>query len=121
MEYFVVKDLNTDLYFRGKGVNKWGKYFNQASIYRFRKNAEDSANWENRCRGANCEVIQIQITETDKEVRIVTHGKWTKQYASGTTISQGYVASCCDMWHERKTDFCPYCGSIMDDQVSKES
>ena len=63
MEYFVVKDLNTGLYFRGKGANKWGKYFNQASIYRLKKNAEDSANWENRCRGANCVVVPIDIIE----------------------------------------------------------
>ena len=33
-KYYVIKDKNTGLYFRGKGVNRWGKYFNQASIYR---------------------------------------------------------------------------------------
>jgi hypothetical protein len=66
MNYYVVKDLNTGLYFRGKGVNKWGKYFNQASIYRLKKNAEDSANWENLCRGANCIVVPIQIIECEE-------------------------------------------------------
>ena len=64
MDYFVVKDLNTDLYFRGKGVNKWGKYFNQASIYRLRAMAENAVEYENR-RGANCKVIAIQITEKE--------------------------------------------------------
>ena len=37
MQYYVVKNKTTGEYFRGKGVNKWGKYFNQASIYRLRK------------------------------------------------------------------------------------
>lgn len=114
MRYFIVKDKNTNLYFRGKGTNKWGKYFNQASIYRIRANAEETAEWENTQRGANCEVVQIQITETEKEVREVSHGKWLKEYASGTIASQGFVASCCDMWNERETSFCPYCGAIME-------
>lgn len=28
-EYYVVRNKDTGLYFRGKGVNRWGKYFNQ--------------------------------------------------------------------------------------------
>ena len=63
MQYYVVKNKTTGEYFRGKGVNKWGKYFNQASIYRLRKNAEDTANWENRCRGTDCVVVPIDIIE----------------------------------------------------------
>lgn len=62
MEYFVVKDLNTGLYFRGKGVNKWGKYFNQASIYRIKAVAENAVEEENR-RGADCVVVPIEIRE----------------------------------------------------------
>ena len=62
MDYFVVKDLKTSLYFRGKGVNKWGKYFNQASIYRLRAMAENAVEEENR-RGANCVVVPIEIKE----------------------------------------------------------
>ena len=114
MNYYVLKDKNTSLYFRGKGVNKWGKYFNQASIYRIKANAEDTAAWENKQRGTDCEVIPIQITETDKPVRVINTGKWTKKYKSGSTVSNGYVSSCCDMWHERKSNFCPYCGAIME-------
>ena len=64
MEYYVVKDANTGLYFRGKGVNKWGKYFNQASIYRIRAMAENAVEEENR-RGAACRVVQIKICEVD--------------------------------------------------------
>ena len=65
MKYFVVKDMNTGLYFRGKGVNKWGKYFNQASIYRVKANAEETAEWENSERGANAKVVTITITEME--------------------------------------------------------
>ena len=62
MEYFVVKDLKSGLYFRGKGVNKWGKYFNQASIYRVKAMAENAVEEENR-RGADCVVVPIEIRE----------------------------------------------------------
>jgi hypothetical protein len=62
MEYFVVKDRKTGLYFRGKGVNKWGKYFNQASIYRIKSMAENAVEEENR-RGADCVVVPIEIRE----------------------------------------------------------
>ena len=66
MDYFVVKDKNTGLYFRGKGVNKWGKYFNQASIYRIRAHAENAVEEENR-RGADCVIIPIEIIEKESE------------------------------------------------------
>jgi hypothetical protein len=62
MDYFVVKDKNTGLYFRGKGVNKWGKYFNQASIYRLKAMAYNAVEDENR-RGADCVVVPIEIKE----------------------------------------------------------
>lgn len=61
-QYYIVRDKNTGLYFRGKGVNKWGKYYNQASIYRIRKNAENAVEEESR-RGASPEVVAIQIIE----------------------------------------------------------
>ncbi len=66
MTYYVVKNKTTGEYYRGKGVNKWGKYFNQASIYRLKKNAEESANWENR-RGADCAIVPIEIIEKDED------------------------------------------------------
>lgn len=62
MEYFVVKNKKTGLYFRGKGVNKWGTYFNQASIYRIKAMAENAVEEENR-RGADCVVVPIEIRE----------------------------------------------------------
>lgn len=113
MNYYVVKDLSTGLYFRGKGVNKWGKYFNQASIYRIKAMAENAVEDENR-RGANAEVVPIQIIETSNEVSEVRHGKWNASYKSGNKVNSGAVSSCCDMWNQYMTDYCPYCGAIMD-------
>ena len=48
------------------------------------------------------------------DVTEVRQGKWKKHYKSGTTVSDGFVSSCCDMWNERKTPYCPNCGAKMD-------
>lgn len=66
-EYYVVRDKNTGLYFRGKGVNRWGKYYNQASIYRIKANAENTIK-EVSWRGEQAEIIPIQIVETAEDV-----------------------------------------------------
>ena len=44
----------------------------------------------------------------------VRHGRWETHYRSGTTVPKGVVSGCCDMWNERKTPYCPYCGCRMD-------
>lgn len=44
----------------------------------------------------------------------VRHGRWETHYRSGTTVPKGVVSGCCDMWNERKTPYCPYCGATMD-------
>lgn len=62
MEYYVVKSKETGLYFRGKGANRWGKYFNQASIYRMKAKAEETARWLSK-GDENCEVKVIRIIE----------------------------------------------------------
>ena len=62
MQYYVVKNKEPSMYFRGKGANMWGKYYNQASIYRFRKHAENAVE-ERAYRGEQAEVVEIQITE----------------------------------------------------------
>ena len=67
-EYYVVRNKDTGLYFRGKGVNKWGKQYNQASIYRIKANAENTVIEEGR-RGIKAEVVPIQISE-------IKTGKW---------------------------------------------
>lgn len=44
----------------------------------------------------------------------VVHGQWVTHYRSGTTVAEGYVSTCCDMWNNRKSDYCPNCGAMMD-------
>ena len=50
----------------------------------------------------------------------VKHGYWQKHYKSGTTVSDGFVSSCCDMWNERKTSYCPNCGAKMNKGEDEE-
>lgn len=40
-------------------------------------------------------------------------GSWKRQYRSGTKVSSGFVSSCCDMWSQRPSRFCPDCGRMM--------
>lgn len=42
------------------------------------------------------------------------HGRWVTHYRSGTPVAEGYVSTCCDMWNNRKSNYCPHCGAIMD-------
>ena len=48
------------------------------------------------------------------DVAPVVHGKWITHYRSGTIVAEGYVSTCCDMWNNRKSDYCPNCGVRMD-------
>ena len=50
----------------------------------------------------------------------VRYGRWDKVYKSKVTVSDGYVSSCCDMWNERRTRYCPNCGAKMDEEVKHE-
>ena len=61
-KYYIVRNKETGLYFRGKGENKWGKYYNQASVYRIKKHAENAVEEETR-RGNPTEVVEIRIVE----------------------------------------------------------
>lgn len=65
MKYYVIKNPDTGLYFRGKGVNRWGPYFNQASIYRVLGQAKDIRDWINQCHrnGERAEIVKIEISE----------------------------------------------------------
>ena len=66
-------------------------------------------------RRANFEEVLEVIEEIPAaDVQEVRHGQWQKHYKSGTTVSDGFVSSCCDMWNERETPYCPYCGTRMD-------
>lgn len=65
--YYVIRDKDTGLYFRGKGANRWGKYYNQASIYRIKANAENTIK-EVSWRGEQAEIVPIRIVETTEDV-----------------------------------------------------
>lgn len=47
------------------------------------------------------------------DVAEVVHGQWLTHYRSGVTAAAGFVSSCCDMWAERRSNYCPYCGAKM--------
>ena len=63
--HYVIKDKTTGLYFRGKGANRWGKHFNQASIYRVRGTAEHTIK-EIAWHGEQAEIVPIQIIEYEE-------------------------------------------------------
>lgn len=128
-EYYVVRDKNTGLYFRGKGVNRWGKYYNQASIYRIRANAENTIK-EVSWRGEQAEVVPIQIVETTADAEEVKHGKWLKtdayphhvycslcyrDYVTNEEVIQGRKE-----WQPpaycTEAEYCPHCGAKMDEE-----
>lgn len=62
MDYYVIKNKTTGEYYRGKGVNKWGKYYNQASIFRVKGQAECSLE-ELKRRGHDVEIRVVHIIE----------------------------------------------------------
>lgn len=85
-EYYVIRDKNTGLYFRGKGANRWGKYYNQATIYRVKGTAEHSIK-EIAWRGEQAEIVPIQI------------------YENPTDMIEVVRCEDCKHWHE-ETGFC---------------
>ena len=114
--YYVVRNKTTGEYFRGKGVNKWGKYYNQASIYRFRKHAENAVEEETR-RGRPSEVIEIRITTADvvEVVLCKDCDLWNEWDSSGHRKLGNYVCSCAYWSCEdgrtiftKPDDFCSY-------------
>ena len=70
IKYWVIKNPDTGLYFRGKGANRWGKYLNQASIYRVRGTVESSCEEINHYgrNGERAVVVEIKITEVSAEI-----------------------------------------------------
>lgn len=56
------------------------------------------------------EIVDIPAAD----VAPVVHGRWVTHYQSGTPVADGYVSTCCDMWNNRKSDYCPHCGAKMD-------
>ena len=115
-EYYVIKDKNTGLYFRGKGVNRWGKYYNQASIYRIRANAENTIK-EISWRGEQAEVVPIRIFENTADIEEVRHGYWIDK-PTGRYCHIGSYCSVCEeksgiggIESNRHKPYCPNCGA----------
>jgi hypothetical protein len=69
IQYYIIKNPDTGLYYRGKGVNRWGKYMNQASIFRVRGQVEESCDWINKCHrdGEHAVIVPITIIEQEPE------------------------------------------------------
>ena len=70
IQYYIIKNPDTGLYYRGRGVNRWGKYMNQASIFRIKGQVEESCNWINRehRNGERAVIIPIKIIELDSDI-----------------------------------------------------
>ena len=70
IQYYIIKNPDTGLYYRGKGVNRWGKYLNQASIFRVKGQVQESCDWINRCHrdGERAIIIPIRIIELSEGV-----------------------------------------------------
>lgn len=64
--------------------------------------------------GDNSSIADIINEQPTTDVQEVKRGYWQNKYRSGTTIKEGVVSSCCDMWNNRKSQFCPNCGARMD-------
>lgn len=61
-----------------------------------------------------CRLIIDKKVLTPDDIEPVRHGRWDKVYKSGVTVTDGHVSSCCDMWNERRSPWCPNCGAKMD-------
>ena len=67
IQYYIIKNPDTGLYYRGKGVNRWGKYMNQASIFRIKGQVLESCDYINKYHrnGERAVIVPITITELD--------------------------------------------------------
>jgi hypothetical protein len=60
--YWAIKNTVTGLYYRGKGTNRWGKHFNQVSIYRIRGMAQTFCEKINALNIGDERAIVVPIT-----------------------------------------------------------
>ena len=69
--YYVIRNKETGQYYRGKGENKWGDYYNRASIFRYKTYVSQTLEDLTR-RGYSVEAEEISITpvaaDTKKEI-----------------------------------------------------
>ncbi len=80
------------------------------------------------CKGCNLKNLEIMLNNgkfdclmnenhcinPSDDIAPVRHGRWSRFYKSGVEVDQGFVSSCCDMWNERRSHYCPNCGARMD-------
>ena len=65
MDYYAIKDKATGFYYRGRGVNRWGKYLNQASIFRILGQAKCSLEEIHRRGEKESVIIKLDIKESE--------------------------------------------------------
>ena len=105
-EYYVIRDKNTGLYFRGKGANRWGKHYNQATIYRVKGTAEHSVK-EIAWRGEQAEIVPIQIYENPTDIAEVVRCKDCKHF--GHNLENDTYCRCVGgLTDPEENDFCSY-------------
>ena len=85
IKYYVIRNKETGFYFRGKGANRWGKYHNQASVYRMKAQAENTLGWLLRY-GEPVEIVPIQIVENQNDIAEVVRCKDCKHYDNSEGI-----------------------------------
>ena len=117
MIYYVLRDKSTGLYWRGKGENRWGKYFNQASVYRVKGQVENTLK-ELAHRKIHVEIVPVRIFENTLDVVEVVRCKDCEFYDDKSILGNQYGGRCihihlschkCDNY--RKTtphNFCSY-------------
>lgn len=85
------------------------------------KQAGRANTWLDNCAaGVNAAIWEVASFPA-ADVAPVVHGRWVTYYRSGTTVAEGYVSTCCDMWNNRKSDYCPNCGAKMDGGAGHEA
>lgn len=81
----------------------------------YRNRLADLENWCQDLRKPGLKQALEMLDEVPTaDVAPVSHGRWVKHYRSGTSVAEGYVSTCCDMWNNRKSNYCPDCGKKMD-------
>lgn len=63
--------------------------------------------------GYQANALSVINRQPEVDAVPIRYGQWNKQYQSGQIVETGVVSSCCDMWNERKTKYCPHCGAKM--------
>ena len=65
--YWAIKNTETGLYYRAKGKNRWGKHFNQVSVYRIKGMAQTFCEKINECNipEERAIVVPVKIFELD--------------------------------------------------------